>query len=66
MLKATVKEVDRPGRSILQVISRKGKPIQEFRKCKGVRSEVVAYFKENNLKPTSGSPAWLLTGVNYG
>lgn len=71
MISANVKEIDRPGRKVLQVVSRKGKPIQDFKCERGARNEIIDYFIANDLKPMSGSPDWLKKGIenkkeNYG
>lgn len=66
MIRANVKEINRPGRKCLQVVSRKGKPIEEFPCHKGMREEVVQYFKDNDLKPMKESPEWLKRGWGDG
>lgn len=64
MKAATVKEISRPGKNVIQIVSRKGNPLQEFPITRGVRTEIIAAFKQMNYKPTNNSPDWLKRGLN--
>lgn len=66
MIKASVKEIERPGRNVLQVVSRKGKPIMDFPINRGARKEVIAFFKDNDLAAANSAPDWLKRGLEKG